>query len=150
MNSLSALETNKFQLSRRSFFRGAIAAIPLAAIPAGAAIAQQAQPALKRSEVLLKTMHDRAVASCQRWNDLPSECKNTDDDAINGALRAHGRWCDAMRQIPAETAAAAKLKIAVGSLTFAWSYQGSVYRSVSIHETAELKEQGEIELMALS
>jgi hypothetical protein len=148
---MSALETNKFQLSRRSFFRGAIAAIPLAAIPAGAVIAQQAQPARKRSEVLLKTMHDRAVAAWQKWHDLPEDFRERDDDVCNKACSSISRWCVAMREIPSQSVEAAKMKIAVGSLGLDF-YHGldEWVRRVTPGGTRELREQGEIELAALS
>lgn len=148
---MSALETNKFQLSRRSFFRGAIAAVPLAAIPAGAALAEAAQPARKRSDLLLENMHDRAMAALQRWHDLPQDFRERDDDVCNKACSSISRWCAAMREIPSQSVEAAKMKIAVGGLGLDF-YHGldEWVRRVTPGGTRELREQGEIELAALS
>ena len=66
---MSALETIQTKFSRRAFFRGAIAAVPLAAIPAGAALADTAQmpAAAKEAICCWMNMHDRALALGKEW-----------------------------------------------------------------------------------
>jgi hypothetical protein len=151
MNNLSALETNQNQISRRSFFRGAIAAVPFAAIPAGAAVEVTAKPLRGAGDIVLQTMHDRAMAAWQAWRDLDFERRESDNEEIEKALREISTVCGVMLEIPAGTAETARMKIAVGDLQLdferGWGQWGSTTWPGG---TQQLREQGRIELAALS
>ncbi len=148
---MSALQTIQAKINRRSLLRGVLAAVPLAAIPAGAALAASVNTALTANDAVLAQMHARAMAAWQDWRDLPLERRERDQEPMDQACGVISRACAFMQELPGESAAAANMKIEVGVLKFEFS-RGWDDATMIVYPggTRELREQGEIELAALS
>ncbi len=145
------LEMIQSKFNRRSLLRGALAAVPLGAIPAGAAHTANVNTGLSASDAALAQMHARAMAAWQDWRELPLDRRERDQGPMDIACRVISHFSVAMREIPCESVIAAKLKIAVGGLKFEFSRDWDEATMIIYPGgTQELGEEGELELAALS